>query len=207
MFPSAGSSVTLSLEVAPPLPQFIQYHKWRLYSNWNLPIANKLSLGVGLDYSYVGSLVKDEEVQFERFLVGGTPFDAQFGRFGFGKDLVYMRGFPAGAIGLRDADNILQGGTVLNKYTSEIRFMAVRSPQLALQLYGFLDAVNTWNGFQSYSASDLYRSGGMGIRIFLPILGMMNLNYGYNFDAFPAIPGRDSGDKKWRFQFSLGQNF
>ncbi len=206
MFPTAGSSVLMSLEVAPPLPSFIQYHKWTFNTSWNLPLTGKLSIGVGTQFGYLGSL-NGEPVQFERYLVGGTPFDANFGRVGFGKDIIYSRGYPAGAIGLRDADDVLNGGTVLNKYTSEVRFIAMRSPQLALQMYGFLDAVNTWNGWNNYNPSSLFRSGGGGIRVFLPILGMLSMNYGYNFDRFPLIPGRDNGASRWRFQFSLGQAF
>ena len=206
MFPSAGSSLSLSLEVAPPLPSFIQYHKWTFDTSWNLPLTGKLSFGVGAEFGYLGSL-NNEPVQFERYLVGGTPFDANFGRVGFGKDIIYSRGYPAGAIGLRDADDVLNGGTVLNKYTSEARFVAMRSPQLALQMYGFLDAVNTWDGWNNFNPQQLYRSGGFGVRVFLPILGMLSMNYGYNFDRFPAIPGRDNGAKRWRFQFSLGQAF
>ena len=206
MFPTAGSSILLSLEVAPPLPSFIQYHKWSFDTSWNLPLSSKLSVGVGTQFGYLGSL-SSKPVQFERYLVGGTPFDANFGRVGFGKDIIYSRGYPAGAIGLRDADDVLNGGTVLNKYTSEARFVALRNPQLALQLYGFLDAVNTWNGWTNYRPRSLYRSGGFGLRIFLPILGMLSMNYGYNFDRFPSISGRDNGATRWRFQFSLGQAF
>ncbi|MFV1980793.1 MAG: outer membrane protein assembly factor BamA, partial [Rhodothermia bacterium] len=206
MFPAAGSSILVSLEVAPPLPSFIQYHKWTFDTSWNLPLSGKLSVGVGARFGFLGSL-NNEPVQFERYLVGGTPFDANFGRVGFGKDIIYTRGYPAGSVGLRDSDDVLNGGTVLNKYTSEARFVALRNPQLALQLYGFLDAVNTWDGWNNYNPSSLFRSGGFGLRIFLPILGMLSMNYGYNFDRFLAIPGRDNGDTRWRFQFSLGQAF
>lgn len=206
-FPTSGSSAMASVEIAAPFPGFIQYHKWTFDTSWNLPLSRKFSLGVGAKYGYIGSLQNSKPVQFERYLVGGTPFDAQYGRVGFGKDIVYTRGYPAGAIGLRDENNVSNGGTILNKYVSEMRWHAVRNPQLALQLFGFLDAVNTWDGWDNYNPNNLYRSGGFGVRIFLPILGMMSLNYGYNFDRFPAIPGDDQGNKRWRFQFSLGQPF
>ena len=206
-FPTSGSAAMMSVEIAPPFPGFIQYHKWTFDTAWNLPLSRSFSIGVGAKYGYIGSLEDDEPVQFERYLVGGTPFDAQFGRVGFGKDIVYTRGYPAGAIGLRDEDNVTNGGTILNKYVSEIRWHAVRNPQLALQMYGFMDGVNTWDGWNNYNPNNLFRAGGFGVRVFLPILGMMNLNYGYNFDRFSAVPGEDTGDKRWRFQFSLGQSF
>lgn len=206
-FPSAGSTAMLSVEVAPPFPSFIQYHKWTFDTQWNLPLSRSFSLGVGAKYGYLGSLEDGKDVQFERYLVGGTPFDAQYGRVGFGKDIIYTRGYPAGAIGLRDENNVTTGGTILNKYVSELRWHAVRNPQLALQMYGFMDGVNTWDGWDNYNPNNLYRAGGFGIRVFLPILGMLNLNYGYNFDRFPEVPGEDNGERRWRFQFSLGQSF
>jgi outer membrane protein insertion porin family len=45
------------------------------------------------------------------------------------------------------------------------------------------------------------------MRLFLPILGMLELAYGYNFDTFDAISSRHDGDRQWYFQFSLGQGF
>lgn len=205
LFPSSGSSFNLALEIAPPLPGFIQYHKWTFGSNWNLPIMGKLSLGVNADYGYVGSFNEDR-VDFERYIVGGTPFDAQGGRFGFGRDLIYVRGYPSASIVPLNRDGTILGGSILNKYSSELRLMMATSPQFQLQSYAFLDAVNTWDGFGAYDPSKLFRSSGFGVRVFLPILGMLNLNYGYNFDAFPAQSG-DDGLQKWRFQFSLGQSF
>ena len=55
----------LSLEVAPPLGSFIQYHKWRLNSSWNVPLARKLSLSVASEFGYIGSITGDD-VLFER---------------------------------------------------------------------------------------------------------------------------------------------
>ncbi|MEM1269273.1 MAG: outer membrane protein assembly factor BamA [Bacteroidota bacterium] len=205
LFPSNGSSLNMSVEIAPPFPGFIQYHKWSLSNSWNMPLFRKVSLGLSADYGYVGSF-NSETVSFERYVVGGTPFDAQGGRFGFGRDLVFARGFPAAAITPLNPDGSLLGGSVLNKYTSELRWMMATSPQFQLQTYGFLDALNTWDGFTSYDPTQLFRATGVGVRIFLPILGMLNMSYGYNLDAFPRQAG-DDGLSRWRFQFSLGQSF
>ncbi|NBC19075.1 MAG: outer membrane protein assembly factor BamA [Bacteroidetes bacterium] len=206
MFPTRGSEASLSLDLAMPFPGAIQYHKWRFNSTWNVPLANKLTLSFGADYGYIGTLTGDD-VQFERFVVGGSPFDSQgFNNF-FGKDIVYMRGYPARALGPRLNDEPV-GGRILNKYTSELRWLAVQSPQLQAAPYLFLDAANTWDGFDTYSPSQLFRSGGMGVRLFLPILGVLELAYGYNFDTFePVRRGNHDGSRRWLFQFSLGQGF
>ncbi|MDE2996544.1 MAG: outer membrane protein assembly factor BamA [Bacteroidota bacterium] len=206
LFPSAGSRFNLSLEIAPPVGKLIQYHKWRLSSAWNTPIAPKVSLGFTADYGYIGSLT-GEEVAFERFIVGGSPFETQGFYSYFGKDIVYMRGYPLGALGPRSESNDPFGGRILNKYTAELRWRAISSEQLQAAPYLFLDAANAWDGFDSYNATDLYRSAGFGMRFFLPILGMVEMAYGYNYDEFEPINSKHDGSKKWTFQFSLGQGF
>ena len=116
-----------------------------------------------------------------------------------------MRGYPISSIGPRLNDEAV-GGAVLNKYMSEIKVLAIQTEQLSAQPYIFLDAVNTWDRFGLYNPAELYRSAGVGIRMYLPILRMVELTYGYNFDEFPAS-SREDGVRKWRFQFTLGQGF
>jgi outer membrane protein insertion porin family len=205
IFPSDGSKFLLSLEVAPPIGDLIQFHKWRFTTSWNAPLSRRISLGVTTDYGYIGSLT-GEDVAFERFLVGGSPFETQGYYSYFGKDVVYMRGYPLAALGPRRGGEPV-GGRVLNRYTSELRWMAITEEQLQAQPYLFLDAANAWDGFSSYNPTDLFRSAGFGTRLFLPILGMVELTYGYNFDAFTPINSRHPGTRKWSFQFSLGQGF
>ncbi|MEZ4700362.1 MAG: outer membrane protein assembly factor BamA [Rhodothermales bacterium] len=210
LFPSRGSTFRLSLDVAPPVGNFIQYHKWRLQNGWHVPILPKLTLSVTSDFGYVGSLT-GEDVRFQRFVVGGSPFDTQgtFNRFFFATDIVYMRGYPSGALGPR-VNNEPIGGRILNKFTSELRWMAIQSEQLQAAPYLFMDGANTWNDFKSYNPAELYRSAGVGMRFFLPILGMLELAYGYNFDEFqPTSLSRTNhdGTRQWLFQFTIGQGF
>lgn len=207
-FPRSGSQIRLSAELAPPIGEFEQYHKWRLNSQWNVPLGDHFSFGVGTDFGYIGT-ISGEPVRFERFEVGGTAFDYQ-GR-NFGTDPVYMRGYPRGVIGpkeeLRGGGLDPRGARVLNKYTSEFRWMAVQSQQLQARPYLYLDAAGAWEGLDSYSPSNLYRSAGVGVKLFLPIVGMLEFNYGYNFDRFTPLGGQsgEDGSPSWTFQFSLGQ--
>ncbi len=206
IFPTSGSRFNLSLEIAPPVGNLIQYHKWRLTNAWNTPLARKIALGFSADYGYIGSLT-GEEVQFERFIVGGSPFETQGFYSYFGKDIVYLRGYPLGALGPRSSDNDPFGGRILNKYSAEVRWSAIRSEQLQAVPYLFVDAANAWDSFDAYNPTDLFRSAGVGMRFFLPILGMVEMAYGYNYDEFEPINSRHDGSKKWTFQFSLGQGF
>ncbi|MDX1545715.1 MAG: outer membrane protein assembly factor BamA [Rhodothermales bacterium] len=205
MFPTAGSRVNFSVEIAPPVGNFIQYHKWRFNTDWNVPLRPKLTFNVGTDFGYIGSLTGDD-VLFQRFVVGGSPFDVQGFRDNFGKDIIYMRGYPARVLGPRLGEEAV-GGRILNKYTSELRWLAVQSPQLQAAPYLFFDAANTWDTFGTYNPSRLFRSAGVGARLFLPILGMLELTYGYNFDTFDPLSSRHNGERRWLFQFSIGQGF
>ncbi len=206
IFPTVGSRMLFSVEIAPPIGDLIQYHKWRFQTTWNVPFSNKVTLGVTTDYGFIGSLT-GEDVEFERFVVGGSPFETSgFSGTFFGKDVIYMRGYPISAIGPRRGGDPV-GGRILNKYTSELRWLAVQSPQLSAAPYLFADAANTWNSFGTYNPASLFRSAGFGVRLFLPILGMVELAYGYNFDEFVPLSSSDSGDRGWSFQFTLGQGF
>jgi outer membrane protein insertion porin family len=203
IFPTVGSSFSLSGEVAVPIGTFNQYHKEMLSTTWVTPIVGRLSLQFAGNFGYIGSLT-GEDVQFQRFLVGGSPLEVQGSSFGYGKDLVFMRGYPLGAISPR-RDNQLAGGRILNKYSLEARLFAFQSAQFSFAPYVFADAANTWDGFSDYNPANLFRSTGTGVKLFLPILGMLDLNYGYALDTF--IDPRDGTMQRpgWRFQFSIGQ--
>ena len=120
-----------------------------------------------------------------------------------------MRGYPSRVLGPRRNGEAV-GGRVLNKFTSELRVLAIQTPQITAAPYLFMDAANTWDQIESYNPRQFYRSAGVGARLFLPILGMLEVAYGYNFDQFTPIRGQESehdGSNKWFFQFTLGQGF
>ena len=206
--PSAGSNLGLTLTIAPPVPGFIQYVKADFSNGWYTPIGPRLSASVRSRFGYIGSLT-GEDVQFQRFLIGGTALEANGavgGINGFGKDLVYMRGYPLQSIGPRQGGEPV-GGRILNKYQAEVQWLALQSPQLTFAPYIFLDAANTWDSFADYDPSRLYRSAGFGARVFLPIVGLVDLTLGRQIDQFEpsrALGAAETGLPKWDFQFTLG---
>lgn len=202
VFPQAGSSVSLGVTVAPPIPGFLQYHKWDLNNAWYAPIKGRLSLSFRSQFGYIGSLTGDD-VLFQRFLVGGSPLETQGQRIGFGKDLVYLRGYPAQSITpIRDGEAV--GGRILNKYSAELQLLALQSAQISFAPYLFADAANTWDSFSDYDPGRLYRSAGVGARVLVPFLGMVDVNYGYQIDSFVDPATGSVAEPAWRFQFSLG---
>lgn len=208
-FPQSGSQIGLSLTVAPPIGDFIQYHKWDLNSAFYTPVVGRLTASVRTRFGYIGSLT-GEDVRFQRYLIGGTPLEASgtssISR-GFGRDLVFLRGYPLEAIGPR-LNGQSVGGRILNKYEAELGILLFQTPQLSLAPYLFVDAANTYNGFEDYDPARLYRAAGVGSRIFLPILGLVDINMGYQIDEFTPLSTSASdiqdAQPHWRFQFSLG---
>jgi outer membrane protein insertion porin family len=212
-FPTAGSSLLLSAEIAPPIPGFIQYHKEEFSTRWVTPIAGRLALDFSADYGYIGSLT-GEDVNFQRYLVGGSPLEAQSTFQGYGKDIIFMRGYPTLAIspvqtqvGSDGVPRVRRvGGRILNKYSMEARIVAIQTPQFTAAPYLFVDAANTWDSFGDYNPFKLYRSVGFGAKLFLPFLGLIDLNYGYQIDSFQDFRSGQPFEiePQWRFQFSLG---
>ena len=204
LFPSRGTMAQVSVEVAPPLSN-VQYHKWRLRGKWQIPLTKHVGIGLSADWGYTGSLT-GEDVEFQRFFVGGSPIDEQGFEPFFGQDIVYLRGYPSRVLGPRDADGNPVGGRLLNKYALEVGWTAVRKPQFTMMPFLFLDAANAWRGFDDYRPTELFASAGIGMRVNLPILGLVELSYGYNLDTYTPLDGHD-GARGWRFQISLGRTF
>ncbi len=204
-FPQSGSSLGLTLTIAPPVGDFIQYHKTDFNTAFYTPIVGRLTGSIRTQFGYIGSLT-GEDVAFQRYLVGGTPLEASgqggVGR-GFGRDQVFLRSYPLQAIGPR-RNNQPVGGRLLTKYEAEIGVVLLQTPQLSVAPYLFTDAANAYDSFADFDPSRLFRSAGVGARIFLPILGLVDLNYGYQIDAFTPLDNSENGLPKWRFQFSLG---
>lgn len=203
MFPRRGLLARLSMELAPRISE-VQYHKWRFTGNWAHALGPAFSLNFSAELGYIGSLT-GRKVAFQRFLVGGSPFDAAgFDTF-YGQDIVYMRGYPARAIGTRE-DGVAVGGQVLNHYAAELGWMAVSKPALVAMPYLFFEAANAWDRLESWQPGDLFRAVGGGVRFNLPMLGLVEFSYGYNLDRFEPIRSHD-GSRRWRFQFTMGRRF
>ncbi len=208
IFAASGSLNRLSVEVGVPAGDFIQYHKWRFQSSWNVPLTSsrRLSLNASADLGYLGSLNGDP-VNFERFVLGGSPLDSQ-GLTAtpiLGTEVVYFRGYPLGAFDTADGP---VGQRLLTKYSTELRWMALKKPQFQVMPYLFFDAANTWNSFEAFKATSLFKSAGAGLRMQIPMLGMVEVVYGRNLDAYtPPSGSTRSGAPGWGLQFSIGRSF
>ncbi|MGA1465487.1 MAG: BamA/TamA family outer membrane protein, partial [Balneolaceae bacterium] len=107
-----------------------------------------------------------------------------------------------------DENRNLVGGRVYSKYSFEVRYPAVSSEQIQLIPYLFFDAGNAFNDLSEFDPFNIKRATGLGARIFLPILGLVDLSYGYRFDGTPASnegAGLKAGE--WEFLFNIGAPF
>lgn len=203
--PTVGSKIGLSGEVALPIEGFSDFYKIKSYYQSHFPIVDKLVLSSTADFGYIGYFTKDSRSDFQRFLLGGTQLQQ---RQSFLYDNIDMRGYPGG-IGQSIApfvDGVQSGGRLFNKFTLEMRYPAVQNDQLQLIPYSFVDAGNSYLDFSEYDPFELKRSAGFGVRLFLPILGLVDLSYGYRFDGIPGTnPAITAGE--WEFLFNIGAPF
>jgi outer membrane protein insertion porin family len=201
--PRFGSKLTLSGEFAPPIGQFREFYKILTAFQHHIPLVDKLVFTNGLEYGYIGWFGKSQRSQFNRFYLGGTPLQQQQT---FYRDNVDLKGFPGGFGGsispFVNAEAV--GGNIYSKYFSEMRYPLVASDQIQLIPYMFAEAGNAYLGFEQFDPFNVKRAAGFGLRVFLPILGLVDLSYGHRFDG---IPGTGIRSGQWEFLFNIGAPF
>jgi outer membrane protein insertion porin family len=220
IYPTSGSNIKFTLQVTPPYSlfnntnyriatpeeryRFVEYHKWKFDAQWFTKITGKLVLMSQTRFGFIGSynsLVGPSP--FERFKVGGDGMATY--QFLQGSEIIALRGYqnfsvvPEGAGYTSDSN---PGSPIYNKFTLEMRYPVIASQSATIFLLTFAEGGNTWNNFRDYNPFNIRRSVGVGARIFLPIFGLLGLDYGYGFDKIPGI--RDAN--KGQFHFSIAQS-
>ncbi|MBQ6882085.1 MAG: BamA/TamA family outer membrane protein [Alistipes sp.] len=178
--------------------QWIEFHKWQLKSQWFQALTpnQNLVLMVKAEMGYLGHYNKHKTSPFERFEVGG---DGMSGYNIYGIDIISMRGYEDGALDpVNDYYSI-----AYNKYTAELRYPVILKPSSQIYVLGFLEGGNAFDSWESFSPFKIKRSAGFGVRLYLPVVGMLGIDWGYGFDA-PAGQTDKSGSQ---FHFVMGQQF
>ncbi|MDX1618340.1 MAG: BamA/TamA family outer membrane protein, partial [Balneolaceae bacterium] len=201
--PTTGSKFSFSVEVAPPLPSFSQFYKVKTEYQNHTTLAGSFVFTNTIEYGYLGYLGDVRRSNFQRFLLGGTQLQQ---RQSFINDNIDLRGFPGGRDGSIspriDGDEV--GGRLFSKYSLELRYPAVSEQSVQVIPYLFADAGNAYLDFEDFAPFNLKRATGLGVRIFLPILGLVDLSYGYRLDG---IPGTTVRPGEWEFLFNIGAPF
>jgi len=220
IFPTGGSTFTFSLAATPPISKFtnkdysnvslnekykwIEYHKWKFDAEQYHKVFGKFVLATKMRFGYLGYYNQDIGLSpFERFMVGGSGLNS-FGQIG--TEIISMRGYPDRTItenAVGGSSN--SGAAIFNKFTCELRFPVTNSPSASIYLQAFVEGGNAWVNTRTYNPFDLKRSAGAGIRLFLPMFGLLGLDYAYGFDWKILSSGLTT--KPGQFHFFIGQQF
>lgn len=210
IYPRRGSTFSLRLQITPPYSlingkdyasledaekfKWIEYHKWSFKASWFSRIAGDLVLNTKINYGFLGYYNKDARSPFEGFYMGG---DGLSGYSYYGRETIAMRGYDNGSMTPE------AGGNIYNKYTLELRYPISLNPQATFYALAFLEGGNCWYDFRDFNPFEIKRSAGVGMRIFLPMFGMLGVDWGYGFDDLPESPGSNGS----QFHFVIGQQY
>ena len=223
LFPRRGSEFTASLTITPPWSKWdgkdyrnlandpkaatysaeqqekykwIEYHKWKFKARTftsltggqkNLVLMTRVELGL------LGSYNKYKKSPFETYYMGGDGMSGY--STGYAEETIGLRGYENGSLTPYGAE-----GYAYNRFTLELRYPFLLGNTTIYGL-GFIEAGNVWTDTSKFNPFDMKRSAGLGVRIFLPMVGLMGIDWAYGFDK---VYGQKGGSQ---FHFILGQEF
>ncbi len=179
---------------------WIEYHKWKFKSEWYLKLVDDLVLSTKAEFGYLGYFNEDLGYSpFGSFDLGG---DGMSGYSLYGIENISLRGYENSSLTPRTSSG-QKSGNVYQKMNMELRYPISLKPQATIYVLGFVEAGNAWNSFDNYNPFTLKRSAGVGLRAFLPMFGLLGIDWGYGFDDIPGMPDANGG----QFHFVIGQQF
>lgn len=225
IYPTSGSIFNFSVQATPPLSLLTQHdiskesaqeqYKWIEYHKWKFEAANYTGISrnkklVLASYAAFGLIGRYNQqlgyTPFERFFVGG---DGLTGYSITGRELIRLRGYAnyqAVTPQLNDANGnmVEEGALAYDKFTMELRYPITTNPAATIFGLAFMEAGNAWLRPQDFNPFTVKRSAGVGVRIFLPMFGLLGFDVGYGFD--PALPPSDQTKPSgMQFSFYIGQ--
>jgi outer membrane protein insertion porin family len=207
-FPTSGSSLSLIVNLTPPYSLFrknnsfssdkerfrwVEFHKWNFDASWFLPLAKNLVINTRAHFGWIGSYNQQLGIgPFERFRLGGSGLSGF--NFLLGYDIIALRGYNDGQVGTPLG---IEAGVLFNKFVTELRYAISTNPAATIFVHSFAEGGNSWGSYQTYNPFNIYKSAGLGVRIFMPAFGMLGVDYGWAFDGPEVIHNA--------FQFTIGQ--
>ena len=172
---------------------WIEYHKWKFKVDWYLPIWKNLVLKTSAKLGFLGLYNSNIGYSpFERFELGGDGIsNAQI----LGRDIISLRGYPV--------ISPSGGAPVYNKFSMELRYPISLNPSATIYALAFFDGGNYWMNIKDYRPYDLRKSAGLGVRVFLPMFGLLGFDYGIGWDKTPK-GGNNIFSKYGEFRIVLG---
>ncbi|MBQ0008334.1 MAG: outer membrane protein assembly factor BamA [bacterium] len=201
LFPSNRNKDYANMDLAEK-NNWVEYHKWKFKAQFFTPLSNneKLVLMTKIEYGFLGYYNPDKRSSFGKFLVGG---DGTSGYTTPGSELVSLRGYDSGTLTPYSGEGYYgYNGNLYTKFSVELRYPLMLKPTSTIWVLGFLDAGNSWSEFKDFNPFELKRSAGAGVRVFLPMFGLLGVDWGWGFDKDQT--GTLGGS---HFHFILGQEF
>lgn len=227
IYPRSGSKITLTTKATLPYSQFdgiedysavdeqvknkyAEFYKIKFTGEWYLPLTNdkKLVLKPKLGFGFMGAYSQSKGLTpFERFYLGGNALTGV--AMLDGRELISLRGYDEQEVSSRLGDPLIA------RYSLELRYPISLNPSATFFVLAFAEAGNTYRNFDSFNPFNVKRSFGGGVRVFLPMFGLLGFDYGWGMDALdPHSQGYGSGSDMQRrngglvgnFQFIIGAN-
>jgi outer membrane protein insertion porin family len=224
IYPRTGSDFSLSLQLTPPYSLFdgvdysqydiynqedknkmnkwVEYHKWKFKSKVYIPLLDPSTvkrtpvLMGRVEFGLLGHYNKYKKSPFGTFEMGG---DGMTGYSSYMTDIVALRGYENSSL----TPNVNQMGYAYARLGLELRYPLMLETSTTIYALTFVEAGNAWNNVGNFNPFELKRSAGVGVRIFLPMIGMMGIDWAYGFDKVQNSR-QYSGSQ---FHFILGQEF
>lgn len=176
--------------------QWIEYNKWkfrsRTYTSLTNGVKKRLVLMTRFDLGLLGHYNKYKRSPFETFYMGGDGMTG--GSYTYATETIGLRGYENGSI---------MDAYAYTRMAAELRYPLLMENSTIIYALGFVEAGNAWNKISQFNPFDLKRSAGAGVRIMLPMVGLMGIDWAYGFD--PIMGSRRYGGSQ--VHFILGQEF
>ena len=216
IYPRRGSDFKFGLQLTPPYSLFrskntdyssmsdaerykwIEYHKWTFDASLYTQLIGDLVLMTRANFGYLGYYNRNLGYSpFEGFMLGG---DGMSGYNTYGADIVSQRGYSN--YSLTPTINNAYAGRVYDRFTVELRYPVILQPQSTIFALVFLEGGNCWSDIRDFNPFSIKRAAGVGVRVYLPIVGLLGIDWGYGFDN--EFNGEKGGSN---FHFMIGQTF
>lgn len=216
IYTTRGSDISLTVALTPPYSAFdnvdyskastqdkyrwIEYYKIKFKSKFFVPLTkdNKLVLMGRAEFGFLGYYDYHKRSPFETFYVGGDGMTGYSTTYA--TETVALRGYSNGSLTPYTSDGY-QSGNIYTRFSVELRYPVLMKETTMIWALIFAEAGNCWSEYGDFNPLDLKRSAGVGVRIYMPIFGLLGVDWAYGFDK---VNGSVSGSQ---FHFVIGQEF
>lgn len=227
IYPSEGSQLTFMYKTSIPYSLFssvkdysgytrqeqlkyLEYFKVKFTGTWYFPLTpdKKLVIMPRIGFGFLGAYNQSKGISpFERYVMGGSGMTGM--NMFAGRELIALRGYEDASVSAQTGDPLVA------KYTLELRYPISLNPSATFYVLGFAEAGNTYPTFAKFNPFNVKRSAGVGLRVFLPMFGMLGIDYGWGFDkldpnayGYGGASDTSVGQKGYygKLTFTIGMN-